>query len=336
MPGGPAKVSGMVQENDVLLKVGGKDVTGEKLENVNKLLCGAAGSKVRIKLSRSGMQFDTTLVRAEDAAPQKKPAPPPKKAAATEPAGKRKLTDREKADRMLNGGVKYRGGDHNTHMRKASDAEAARINAAEAGRHAAAQKGADALYDDNVRRDQEALEASKAEKQGQGWTLAGLFGSGGTEPGKENKRPLSGGGLGAFSMASLNPLAAHAGGGGRQEQAAKKSKLAGAHNGAGNAGQQASWNPFAPRQPAPSQPAATSWGGLNPFGKKTPAPKPWHQRLSDDLAKKTQEIKVAAADAYIHHKVNKTKGQLFGAGAKAENDRATGICGACCARPRGK
>merc|ERR1719478_161408 len=92
VPGGPAKVSGMVQENDVLLKVGGKDVTGEKLENVNKLLCGAAGSKVRIKLSRSGMQFDTTLVRAEDAAPQKKPAPPPKKAATTEPAGKRKLT----------------------------------------------------------------------------------------------------------------------------------------------------------------------------------------------------------------------------------------------------
>ena len=39
---------------------------------------------MRIKLSRSGMQFDTTLVRAEDAAPQKKPAPPPKKAAATE------------------------------------------------------------------------------------------------------------------------------------------------------------------------------------------------------------------------------------------------------------
>ena len=331
----------MVQENDVLLKVGGKDVTGEKLENVNKLLCGAAGSKVRIKLSRSGMQFDTTLVRAEDAAPQKKPAPPPKKAATTEPAGKRKLTDREKADRMLNGGVKYRGGDHNTHMRKASDAEAARINAAEAGRHAAAQKAADALYDDNVRRDQEALEASKAEKQGEGWTLAGLFGSGGTKAGKENKRPLSGGGLGAvpFSMASLNPLAAHAGGGPQEEQAAKKSKVAGAPNGGGNAGQQASWNPFAPRQPAPSQPAATSWGGLNPFGKKTPAPKPWHQRLSDDLAKKTQEIKVAAADAYIHHKVNKTKGQLFGAGAKAENDRATGatgICGACCARPRGK
>ena len=35
-----------------------------KIEEVNKLLGGVPGSKVRIKLSRSGMQFDTTLVRA--------------------------------------------------------------------------------------------------------------------------------------------------------------------------------------------------------------------------------------------------------------------------------
>ena len=73
----------------------------EKVEDVHKLLNGPAGSKVRLKLSRSGMQFDTTLVRnsSEDSAgkkPAAKPAPASKPPA---PAGKKKLTDRERADR---------------------------------------------------------------------------------------------------------------------------------------------------------------------------------------------------------------------------------------------
>ena len=52
---------------------GGKDVTGLKLDEVNKLLNGASGSKVRVKLSRAGMPFDVTLVRAEDSAGKKAP-----------------------------------------------------------------------------------------------------------------------------------------------------------------------------------------------------------------------------------------------------------------------
>ncbi len=54
-------------------QVGGKDVTGLKLDEVNKLLNGAPGSKVRVKLSRAGMPFDVTLVRAEDSAGKKAP-----------------------------------------------------------------------------------------------------------------------------------------------------------------------------------------------------------------------------------------------------------------------
>ena len=95
---------------------------------------------------------------------------------------------------MLNGGVKYRGGDHNTTMERASDAEAARINAAESQRHADAQKDADRLYDDNIRRDEEAKEAAQAAKaaQGGGWqkqlgSMGGLFG-GNLKAQEANKR----------------------------------------------------------------------------------------------------------------------------------------------------
>jgi len=84
--------------------VGGKAVTGEKLEDVNKLLMGAPGSKVRLKLSRSGMQFDATLIRADESA-AKKPAAKPAPAKPAEPAGKKKLTDRERADRYARGGT---------------------------------------------------------------------------------------------------------------------------------------------------------------------------------------------------------------------------------------
>ena len=48
-------------------------MTGLRLEEVNKLLSGAPGSKVRVKLSRAGMPFDVTLVRAEDSAGKKAP-----------------------------------------------------------------------------------------------------------------------------------------------------------------------------------------------------------------------------------------------------------------------
>jgi hypothetical protein len=63
---------------------------------------------------------------------------PPKPAAA--PSGKKKLTDREKADRMLNGGVKHYGGDHNTEMAHASKEEAARLSVEENKRIKEAQK----------------------------------------------------------------------------------------------------------------------------------------------------------------------------------------------------
>jgi len=147
--------------------VGGKDVTGQKLESVQKLLQGAVGTKVRIKLMRSGMQFDTTLARAEDAT-AKKPALKPAAPKPVEPRGKKKLTDREKADRMLNGGVKYRGGEHNTSMHRASEAEAARLRADDATCIANAQEVADGLYDENIKHDMETKEAAKAAKQAQG------------------------------------------------------------------------------------------------------------------------------------------------------------------------
>jgi len=147
--------------------VGGKDVTGQKLESVQKLLQGAVGTKVRIKLMRSGMQFDTTLARAEDAT-AKKPALKPAAPKPVEPRGKKKLTDREKADKILNGGVKYRGGEHNTSMHRASEAEAARLRADDATCIANAQEVADGLYDENIKHDMETKEAAKAAKQAQG------------------------------------------------------------------------------------------------------------------------------------------------------------------------
>jgi len=209
----------------------------DKVEDVHKLLNGPCGSKVRLKLSRSGVQFDATLVRAEDSSGKKPAQARPAPSKPVEPAGKKKLTDRERADRcsraplrratmccrrsaprkvdpqgandsrfdslhascvcderMLNGGVKYRGGDHNTTMERASDAEAAQINAAERERHAMAQKDADKLYDDNIRRDEEAKEAAKAAKaaQGSSWqqqlgNMGGLFG-GNLKAQEANKR----------------------------------------------------------------------------------------------------------------------------------------------------
>jgi len=63
---------------------------------------------------------------------------PPKPAAA--PSGTKKLTDREKADRMLNGGVKHYGDDHNTEMAHASKEEAVRLSVEENKRIKEAQK----------------------------------------------------------------------------------------------------------------------------------------------------------------------------------------------------
>ena len=64
VPDGPAKKSGMVQENDAVLKVAGQDVAGMSGEVVSQLLSGKSGSRVRIKLSREGVSFDVTLTRA--------------------------------------------------------------------------------------------------------------------------------------------------------------------------------------------------------------------------------------------------------------------------------
>ena len=63
---------------------------------------------------------------------------PPKPAAA--PSDKKKPTDREKADRMLNGGVKHYGDDLNTEMAHASKEEAVRLSVEENKRIKEAQK----------------------------------------------------------------------------------------------------------------------------------------------------------------------------------------------------
>ena len=95
---------------------------------------------------------------------------PPKPAAA--PSDKQKPTDREKADRMLNGGVKHYGDDHNTEMAHASKEEAARLNAEQEKRIKEAQKEADRLYEENLRRDKEAKEIAKAKGEAGSFELA--------------------------------------------------------------------------------------------------------------------------------------------------------------------
>ena len=51
-PNGAAKRSGMVQENDCLLRVGGVDTKGMSAEQVMPLLKGSVGTKLRLRLSR--------------------------------------------------------------------------------------------------------------------------------------------------------------------------------------------------------------------------------------------------------------------------------------------
>ena len=63
-PNGPAKQSGLLQENDVLLKIAGQVVGGMSAELAAPLLEGTLGSRVRLKLSREGVPFDCTLTRA--------------------------------------------------------------------------------------------------------------------------------------------------------------------------------------------------------------------------------------------------------------------------------
>ena len=63
-PNGPAKQSGLLQENDVLLKIAGQVVGGMSAELATPLLEGPLGSRVRLKLSREGVPFDCTLTRA--------------------------------------------------------------------------------------------------------------------------------------------------------------------------------------------------------------------------------------------------------------------------------
>jgi hypothetical protein len=112
---------------------------------------------------------------------------PPKPAEA--PSGKKKLTDRQKADRMLNGGVKHYGDDHNTEMVHASKEEAARLTAEQEKRIKEAQKEADRLYTENLRRDQEAKEVAKANGGAGSFELANpKTWFGGSEDHKHHKR----------------------------------------------------------------------------------------------------------------------------------------------------
>jgi C-terminal processing protease CtpA/Prc len=64
-PNGAAKRSGMVQENDCLLRVGGVDAKGMSAEQVMPLLKGSVGTKLRLRLSREQDEIDLTLLRAE-------------------------------------------------------------------------------------------------------------------------------------------------------------------------------------------------------------------------------------------------------------------------------
>ena len=211
---------------------------------------------------------------------------------------------------MLNGGPKYWGSDHNTSMAKASDEEAARINAADAKRKAAAQSEADALYDENIRRDQEAKEAAKAAKAAQGgvWGgLGGVFGGivGGQEDNKrkqaEEEKRKSAGKSEGFSLSHIIPFASS------DEQAAKKPKTEAAAASSWNPfaakpasppPRPASWNPFA-KAPEPPPPKESAFSALNPFAKKKEEPKAWHEKLSADMKNKSNEIKAAVLEAHV-------------------------------------
>jgi hypothetical protein len=209
--------------------------------------------------------------------------------------------------RLLNGGPKYWGSDHNTNMSKASDTEATRLNAADATRKSEAQQEADALYDENIRRDQEAKEAAKGKGGGAWGGLGGVFGGivGGQEDNKrkqtEEEIRKSGGKGEGFSLSHIIPFAS------KDEHATKKPKTEAAAASSWNPfaakpasppPTPASWNPFA-KGPAPPPPKESALSALNPFARKPEKEKSWHEKISADMKNKSNEIKASVLDAHV-------------------------------------
>ena len=152
----PAAKSGEVQENDILLAVAGKPVNGLSITEVTSLLDGAVDSFVRLKLQRDGIIFDSKQRRGDPS--EWKAKSELKKTNSTKETSKvdEKMTDKARAQRFANGD-QYRAVN-----KRVRDKEPAKLSprslAAEQARvrkeHEVAQRAADALYAQNVARDE--------------------------------------------------------------------------------------------------------------------------------------------------------------------------------------
>jgi len=182
-PNGAAKRSGMVQENDCLLRVGGVDTKGMSAEQVMPLLKGSVGTKLRLRLSREQDEIDLTLLRAEAGKtfrPQtvnnhatfcswltvflavtptkKKSSGSRSKEASPTQTKPHKATDREKAARLAGGDAQARinAHIHRDHSKDYATKEEIRaVNKREEQVHREAQEKADKWYDDQVQKDEE-------------------------------------------------------------------------------------------------------------------------------------------------------------------------------------
>mmetsp|Transcript_34577 Transcript_34577/g.108376 ORF Transcript_34577/g.108376 Transcript_34577/m.108376 type:complete len:310 (-) Transcript_34577:2017-2946(-) len=151
---GSAKQTGMLNINDTLLEVNKESVSGLAQKDVEAKLRGEPGSKVRLKVSRGDDSFHCTIGRTDlhsfvvkktKEAPVKEPEPK-----------KKKLTDREKADKLLNQGTgKYSGASFGSALEKVSDREASRIRGQTQKEHERVQAEADRLYEETVKKDRE-------------------------------------------------------------------------------------------------------------------------------------------------------------------------------------
>jgi len=192
-PAGPARKSGMVQENDCLVKVAGKDLKGMGAEDVKLLLRGAVGSKVRIRVSRGGDTFDCTLMRTEVVKGDVKKKRPPSITKTSPPDSKapRRLTDKEKAERVAGGRgnlqERLNRKIHRNHDRdRATEEEARMVNERERKLHDEAQRKADEWYEEQVQRDEEEKKRAiqQAFEKKQPWNVLGILGMGGQPRGE--------------------------------------------------------------------------------------------------------------------------------------------------------
>mmetsp|Transcript_59834 Transcript_59834/g.142240 ORF Transcript_59834/g.142240 Transcript_59834/m.142240 type:complete len:384 (+) Transcript_59834:181-1332(+) len=173
-PNGPAKQGGLIQEDDVVLKIAGQAVGGMSAEIAAPMLEGALGSRVRLKLSREGVPFDCTLSRAVVTTSQ----PPPtkklsKKSLSNASEGgsgsgashSKKLTDREKADKLLGKGTnKVYGHDGNSrkHADRLSADDGARARSKQEEVLARRQLQADREYDGLMDSEMDKAKATQA------------------------------------------------------------------------------------------------------------------------------------------------------------------------------